>query len=131
MNKNVIFQFGLFSIFFFACEFLASYIFYFISKISTIPTFNLDLLAGIVPLMINYYLNRKYTFQSNADIKKTVLEVLEHYMLFTILTFFICEFLIERFNLDEYTVEIVASVVNLIIDFLHQKYLVFKDVKDK
>ena len=81
--------------------------------------------------MINYYLNRKYTFNSNADVKKTILEVLEHYMLFTILTFLICEFLIDKFNLDEYKVELVASIINLIIDFLHQKYLVFKDVKDK
>ena len=103
------------------------------------------LLAYLVSLILsvlwNFTFNRKYTFRSNADVKRCMLLVALFYVVFTPLsTWWTAALTGENpFTgaaasaeplVNNYVVEIGTMLINFVTEFLYQKFVVYRGTID-
>lgn len=85
--------------------------------------------ALILSVLWNFTLNRKFTFKSASNVPIAMFKVFIYYLIFTPLSTGIGDYLVKTLLVNEYIVTIGNMIVNLVTEFLYQKYIVFKDVK--
>ncbi len=78
-------------------------------------------IAFILSASISYLLNSKITFKKNVNIKSFIL-----FFTFMALLSYITGYLTLQFNIYEYFIPIIFSIVSLIIGFIYSKVIVFK-----
>lgn len=88
------------------------------------------LIALVLSVLWNFTLNRKFTFRSTANIPKAMLLVALYYAVFTPLTTWGGDFLAEDLHWNEYIVTILNMVLNLVTEYLFQRYVVYKGTID-
>ena len=88
------------------------------------------LIALVLSVLWNFTLNRKYTFKSGYDIKKSMLLVFLYYLVFTPTTTVLGNYLVEQVHINEYLVTGLNMVLNFITEFLYQRFVVYKDKVD-
>ena len=88
------------------------------------------LIALVLSVLWNFTLNRKFTFRSTANIPKAMLLVALYYAVFTPLTTWGGDFLAEDLHWNEYIVTILNMVLNLVTEYLFQRYVVYKGTVD-
>lgn len=96
------------------------------------------LISLVLSVVWNFTFNRKFTFKSSKDIKKSMLLVLAYYLVFTPLStwwtaaltganpFTGAEASSEPL-VNNYVVEVGTMFVNFITEFLFQKFVVFRE----
>ena len=100
------------------------------------------LVSLILSVMWNFTFNRKYTFRSDADLKKCMLLVLAYYLVFTPLSTwwtaaltganpFTGAAVAEKPLVNNYVVEVGTMLINFVTEFLYQKFVVYRDKSDK
>ena len=89
------------------------------------------LISLILSVLWNFTLNRKYTFKSASNIGVAMLKVFVFYLIFTPLSTLFGNYLTGSLHLNDYLVTALNMLINLITEFLYQKYYVFKDSLDK
>ena len=87
------------------------------------------LIALILSVLWNFTLNRKFTFRSSNNVPVAMFKVACYYLVFTPLTTWLEDYL-TSFGINEYLVTAINMVLNFIIEFLYQRYYVFKDSID-
>ena len=99
------------------------------------------LVSLILSVLWNYTFNRKYTFRSDADVKKSMLLVLLFYLVFTPLStwwtaaltgenpFTGAEASSEPL-VNNYLVQAGTMLVNFVTEFLYQKFVVYRGTID-
>ena len=85
------------------------------------------LVSLILSVLWNFTFNRKYTFRSDADVKRSMTLVALFYLVFTPLSTWLGDKATIALNGKDYIVLIVTMLVNFITEFLYQKYIVFKE----
>lgn len=84
------------------------------------------LIALLLSILWNFTLNRNFTFHSASNVYKTMLKVLLFYVIFTPLSTLWTYGLVDCLNWNNYLVLALTMVINFILEFLYQKFYVFK-----
>ncbi len=83
------------------------------------------LLALLLSVLWNFTLNRKFTFNSAANIPVAMAKVALFYAVFTPLSTYWTAFFTERCNVNEYLVLIATMLINFVTEYLYQRFFVF------
>ena len=86
------------------------------------------IVALILSILWNFTLNRKYTFQSAANVPIAMLKVAAFYLVFTPVSAWLGQLLVD-IGWAGLLVEALTMVTNFVLEFLYFKYVVFRDRK--
>ena len=85
------------------------------------------LISLLLSILWNFTFNRRFTFQSNANITRAMLLVLAFYAVFTPATTILGDWLAEDLMWTEYVVTIINMLLNLTLEYLYQRFVVYKN----
>ena len=88
------------------------------------------LTALLLSVLWNFTLNRKFTFQSSANVPAAMLKVLAYYAVFTPVTTIGGNYLVETLGWNDYLVTALNMILNFVTEFLYQRYFVYRDSVD-
>lgn len=88
------------------------------------------LIALVLSVVWNFTFNRRYTFQSAANIPRAMLLVFAYYLVFTPLSTWNEHFLTVICGWNEYLVTILNMLINFVTEFLYQRFVVFRKSLD-
>ena len=88
------------------------------------------LIALVLSVVWNFTLNRKFTFKSVANVPIAMLKVLAYYAVFTPATTVLGNYLAENLLWNEYLVTGINMALNLVTEYLFQRYFVFGKTMD-
>lgn len=83
------------------------------------------LIALILSVVWNFTLNRKFTFKSAANVPAAMAKVLAYYAVFTPLSTLLGNYLAESLLWNEYLVTLINMLLNMITEYLFQRYVVY------
>ena len=83
------------------------------------------LISLILSVIWNFTLNRKFTFQSAANVPIAMLKVFGYYLVFAPVSTLLGNFLAEGLLWNAYLVEILMMLLNFVTEFLFQRFFVF------
>lgn len=89
------------------------------------------LIALILSIVWNFTLNRKFTFKSTANVPVAMMKVLGYYAVFTPLSTWLGSWLAEDLMWNEYLVTFINMFLNLVTEYLFQRYVVFRNKIDE
>lgn len=93
------------------------------------PCYLISLLLSVV---WNFTLNRRFTFQSAANVPVAMLKVLAFYAVFTPLSTLGGDYLVESLGWNADLVMVLSMLLNFVLEFLYQRYFVFnKNLDDR
>ena len=85
------------------------------------------LVALILSVLWNFTLNRKYTFKSAANIPKAMFKVGIYYLIFTPLSTWWGDRLVDGHHWPEFVVLLGTMVINFVTEFMYTKYIVYRN----
>jgi putative flippase GtrA len=88
------------------------------------------LISLILSILWNFTFNRRFTFKSNANITRAMLLVLAFYAVFTPATTLLGDWLAEDILWNEYLVTIINMLLNLSLEYLYQRFVVYRNKLD-
>ena len=88
------------------------------------------LIALMCSIVWNFTLNRKFTFRSAANIPVAMLKTLGYYLVFTPTTTILGSYLADTLMWNEYLVTGINMGLNLVTEYLFQRYVVFRNSLD-
>lgn len=88
------------------------------------------LIALMCSIVWNFTLNRKFTFRSAANIPVAMLKTFGFYLVFTPATTILGSYLADTLMWNEYLVTGINMALNLVTEYLFQRYVVFKNSLD-
>ena len=88
------------------------------------------LISLILSILWNFTFNRRFTFKSNANITRAMLLVFAFYLLFTPLTTWMGDWLAEDLQWNEYLVTAINMLLNLSLEYLYQRFVVYRNRLD-
>jgi len=88
------------------------------------------IIALTMSVVWNFFFNRKFTFKSNANITRAMLQVFAYYAVFTPLSSWAGDYLAEDLHWNEYLVTALNMALNFITEFLFQRYVVYRGKVD-
>ncbi len=100
-----------------------------LNEFTSFPYWPCYLIALSLSVVWNFTLNRKYTFQSSNNIPVAMFKVFIFYLIFTPLSTLLGKYLTDL-GWNEYVVTIINMLLNFVLEFLYQRYYVFKDSID-
>ena len=93
-----------------------------LTKWSYWPCYLISLLLSV---LWNFTLNRKFTFKSAANVPVAMLKVLGYYAVFTPVTTILGSYLTGTLLWNEYLVTALNMILNLVTEFLFQRFVVY------
>lgn len=87
------------------------------------------LISLVLSVVWNFTLNRRFTFQSAANVPVAMAKTLAFYVVFTPASTFLGQWLADM-SWNEYLVEAIVMILNFVLEFLYQRFFVFKDNLD-
>ena len=88
------------------------------------------LAALILSIIWNFTLNREYTFKSANNIPIAIFKVALFYLLFTPTSTILGNYLVNKIFLNEYLVTGINMLLNFVLEYLYDRYYVFKGTID-
>ncbi len=88
------------------------------------------LIALVLSVLWNFTLNRKFTFKSAANVPAAMLKVAGYYAVFTPLSTLLEHQLAGKLGWNEYLVTAINMALNLVTEFLFQRFVVYRDSVD-
>ena len=88
------------------------------------------LISLLLSIFWNFTFNRRFTFKSNANITRAMLLVLAFYAVFTPATTILGDWLAEDLRWNEYLVTGINMLLNLSLEYLYQRYVVYRNRVD-
>ncbi len=130
MNKDLIqtIKFTLFSISAGIIQLSSFALFNDVLKLGWWPSY---LISLILSVLWNFTLNRNFTFKSASNVPVAMLKVFAYYCVFTPLSTILGNYLTSQLRWNDYLVTILNMLINLVTEFLYQKYYVFRDSLNK
>lgn len=86
------------------------------------PCYLISLLLSVI---WNFTLNRKFTFKAAVNVPVAMLKVLGYYAVFTPVTTIMGNYLSETLLWNEYLVTALNMVLNLVTEYLFQRFVVY------
>ncbi|HAV20252.1 MAG TPA: GtrA family protein [Firmicutes bacterium] len=84
------------------------------------------LIALTLSVVWNFTFNRRYTFKSANNVPLAMFQVVIFYAIFTPVSTILGEYLVKTLNWNEYFVTAINMVANFILEFLYQRFYVFR-----
>ena len=88
------------------------------------------LISLLLSILWNFTFNRRFTFKSNANVTRAMLLVLAFYAMFTPATTLLGNWLAEDLLWNEYLVTAINMGLNLTLEYLYQRYVVYRNKVD-
>ena len=88
------------------------------------------LISLILSVLWNFTLNRKFTFQSASNVPVAMLKVFAYYCVFSPLSTLFGNRLV-AVGWNDYLVTGINMLINLVTEYLYQKYFVFRDTLNR
>ena len=88
------------------------------------------LISLLLSILWNFTFNRRFTFKSNANIPRAMLLVVAFYVVFTPATTLLGDWLVEDMLWNEYIVTGINMGLNLTLEYLYQRYVVYRNKVD-
>lgn len=88
------------------------------------------LIALVLSVLWNFTLNRRYTFQSASNVPVAMIKVFAFYCVFTPASTVLGNFLAESLHWNEYLVTVINMAANFTLEFLYDRFFVFRDSLD-
>ena len=88
------------------------------------------LISLLLSILWNFTFNRRFTFQSNANVTRAMLLVLAFYAVLTPATTILGDWLAEDLLWNEYLVTGINMLLNLSLEYLYQRYVVYRNKVD-
>ena len=88
------------------------------------------LISLLLSIFWNFTFNRRFTFKSTANITRAMLLVLAFYAVFTPATTILGDWLAEDLLWNEYLVTGINMLLNLSLEYLYQRYVVYRNRVD-
>ena len=88
------------------------------------------LIALVLSVLWNFTLNRKFTFRSATNVPIAMLKVAAYYAVFTPLSSWLEHVYTMQWGWNEYLATAANMVLNLITEFLYQRFFVFGNSLD-
>ena len=85
----------------------------------------------VMSVLWNFTLNRQFTFKSAANVPVAMLKVFGYYCVFAPLSTFLGQYLTVTLSWNEYLVLAINMILNLVTEYLFQKYFVFTDALNR
>ena len=92
------------------------------------------LTALVASVIWIFTLNREYTFKSTANVPVAMVKVFIFYAIFTPVSTVLGDYLVKKLHWNEYLVTGINMISNFILEYLYDKYIVFRgtiDTKEK
>ena len=105
-------------------------VFALLNELLGLPYWLCYLAALAASVLWNFTLNRKFTFQSANNVPKAMAQVALFYAVFTPLSTLLEHFLTEKLGWNEYLATGINMALNLITEYLYDRYVVFRDSID-
>ena len=83
------------------------------------------LVSLVASVLWNFTFNRRYTFRSDADVKRSMLLVALFYVVFTPVTMLGGQWLVNR-GLNGNVVQIGTMLLNFVLEYLYQRFVVYR-----
>lgn len=83
------------------------------------------LVSLVASVLWNFTFNRRYTFRSDADVKRSMLLVALFYAVFTPVTMFGGQWLVNM-GWNGNMVQIGTMLLNFVLEFLYQRFVVYR-----
>lgn len=96
-----------------------------LNELSTWSYWPCYLISLLLSVLWNFTLNRKFTFKSAANVPVAMLKVLGYYAVFTPVTTLLGSYLTGTLLWNEYLVTALNMILNLVTEFLFQRYVVY------
>lgn len=100
-----------------------------LNEIAKLPYWISYLTALVLSVLWNFTFNRKFTFKAANNIPVAMLKVAAFYAVFTPLTTFL-EHKLTGIGLNEYLVTLMNMALNLITEYLYDRFFVFRNSLD-
>lgn len=88
------------------------------------------LIALVLSVLWNFTLNRRFTFQSANNVPVAMLKVAAFYLVFTPASTWLEHWLTTGCGWNEYLVTAINMVLNFVLEFLYDRFFVFRDSID-
>ena len=88
------------------------------------------LTALVASVIWNFTLNREFTFKSAGNIPIAMTKVFIFYLIFTPVSTILGDYLVDKLLWNEYIVTLLNMLANFILEFLYDKYFVFRGTID-
>ena len=88
------------------------------------------LVALVLSVLWNFTLNRKFTFQSAANVPVAMFKVACYYAVFTPLSTLLEHLLAGKLGWNEYLVTGINMALNFVTEFLYQRFFVYRNSID-
>ena len=96
------------------------------NELTGLPYWPCYLTALILSVLWNFTLNRRYTFRSAASVPKAMILVGIFYAAFTPLSTIAGNYLAESAGVNEYAVTILNMLSNFVLEYLYDRFIVFR-----
>ena len=100
-------------------------VFTLLNEAAHLPYWVSYLIALVLSVLWNFTLNRKFTFQSAANVPQAMLKVAAYYAVFIPVTTGLEHFLTTSLGWNEYLVTAINMILNFSTEFLYQRFFVF------
>lgn len=97
-----------------------------LTELTGLPYWPCYLISLVLSVVWNFTFNRKFTFKSAANVPKAMLLALLFYVPFTPLSTWWGKALTDA-GWNAYVVELGTMVVNFVLEFLYQRFFVFRN----
>lgn len=128
-KKEIIrgFKFTLFSL---SAGLIQIAVFSLLNELTNWPYWACYLTALVLSVLWNFTLNRRYTFHSSANVPVAMMKTLGFYLVFTPLSTILGSYLADSLLWNEYLVTILIMLSNFVLEFLYQRFFVFRKTID-
>ena len=105
-------------------------VFALLNELLRLPYWLSYLAALAASVLWNFTLNRRFTFQSANNVPRAMLQVAVFYAVFTPLSTLLEHVLTEKLGWNEYLATGINMALNLVTEYLYDRYVVFRDSID-
>lgn len=126
MKSSSVWQAVKFTLFSISAGIIQTVSFALINELLHWPYWPAYLTALLLSVVWNFTLNRRYTFQSAANVPVAMAKLLAFYAVFTPLSTWLGA-VVEARGVNEYVVLIVTMLVNFVTEFLYSKFVIYRN----
>ena len=87
------------------------------------------LISLVLSILLNFTLNRRYTFKSAANVPVAMAKVFGFYLVFTPLSTWLGH-LAEGCGINDFVILVVTMLANFVLEFLFCKFVVYRGKED-
>lgn len=126
MNKTAVLQAIKFTLFSISAGLIQIGSFTLLNELAHFSYWPAYLISLLLSIVWNFTFNRRFTFQSAANVPIAMLKILGFYLVFTPLSTWLGN-LAEQSGVNEYLVLAVTMVANFVLEFLFSKLVVYRN----